>query len=98
VSELRFEWDERKNLENRRKHGVSFDEARTVFYDEWAILVEDERAVGGTEDRFVLLGMSLGAKTLVVCHCYREEDDVIRLISARKANKSERRDYDRRWL
>ena len=98
MSELRFEWDERKNRENRRKHGVSFEEARTVFYDEWAILVEDEGAGDHGESRFVLLGMSLGAKILVICHCYREEGDVIRLISARKANKSERRDYDQRWL
>ena len=97
MSELRFEWDERKNRENRRKHGVSFEEAQTVFYDEWAILVEDEGAADDGESRVVLLGMSLGPKILVVCHCYREEDAVIRLISARRANKSERRDYDQRW-
>ena len=92
-----FEWDNRKAKENKKKHGVSFEEAQTVFYDEWAILVEDEGAADDGENRFILLGMSLGAKTLVVCHCYREDDEVIRLISARRATKSERRDYERRW-
>jgi uncharacterized DUF497 family protein len=95
MPELRFEWDERKNTANKRKHGVSFDEAQTVFYDDRALLTEDPDEED--EDRFVLLGLSAGLRTLVVCHCYRENDEVIRIISARKAHREERRDYDRRW-
>jgi uncharacterized DUF497 family protein len=96
VSELRFEWDEGKSRANERKHRISFEEAQTVFYDDWAILVEDEDP-DEPENRFVMLGMSAAAKTLVVCHCYREEDSVIRIISARRANRSEREDYKSRW-
>ena len=94
MAELRFEWDERKNTTNQRKHGVSFEEAQTVFYDERALLREDPDEA---EDRFLLLGLSLALRTLVVCHCYREEDAVIRIISARKANRSERSQYEQRW-
>ncbi len=96
MPDLRFKWDQRKNSANKRKHGVSFEEARTVFYDDRALLLEyvDEEH---DEDRFVLLGLSAGLRTLVVCHCYREEDLLIRIISARKANREERRDYERRW-
>lgn len=94
MAELRFEWDERKNTTNRRKHGVSFQEAQTVFYDERALLREDPDEA---EDRFFLLGLSLALRTLVVCHCYREGDAVIRIISARKANRSERSQYEQRW-
>ena len=93
---LQFQWDESKNRANQRKHGVSFDEAQTVFYDEWAILVQDD-APDEPEERFVLLGMSAGLRTLVVCHCYREDDQVIRIISARRADRQERRDYETRW-
>ncbi len=96
MDEIRFAWDKRKNQQNQRKHRVSFEEAETVFYDDWAILVEDEDP-DEPEDRFVMLGLSAGARTLVVCHCYREEDGVIRIISARRANKSERADYQSRW-
>ena len=96
MDDLRFQWDERKNRDNRRKHRVSFEEAQTVFYDDWAILIEDDDP-DEPEDRFVLLGMSAGARTLVVCHCYREQDNVIRIISARRANKTERADYEARW-
>ncbi len=96
MDEIRFEWDERKSRENKRKHRISFEEAQTVFYDDWAIQVEDEDP-DEPEDRFAMLGMSAGAKTLVVCHCYREEDRVIRIISARRASKSERGDYRSRW-
>lgn len=95
MADLRFEWDEKKNAANRRKHGVSFEEARSVFFDDRAILVEDPD--GADEDRFVLLGISAGLRTLVVCHCYRSNDRVIRIISARKAHREERRDYERRW-
>lgn len=92
---LRFEWDEGKNATNKRKHGVSFEEAQTVFYDERGILIEDEDE--SDEERFVLLGQSATLRTLVVCHCYRRRDQVIRLISARKATRGERRDYEDRW-
>ena len=95
VPGLRFEWDARKNAANKRKHGVSFEEARTVFYDDRALLIQDPDEED--EDRFVLLGLSAGLRTLVVCHCYRADDSVIPIISARKANRDERRDYERRW-
>jgi uncharacterized protein len=94
---LRFEWDQRKAAANRRKHGVSFDEARTVFLDEEALLIADEDH-SDEEDRFILLGMSAHLRTLIVCHCYREGDEVIRIISARKANRTERRHYDERRM
>jgi len=93
---LRFEWDRAKNAENKRKHGVSFEEAQTVFYDDWGILIEDEYEPG-QEERFVLIGMSAALRVLVVSHCYRARDQVIRLISARRADRSERRDYETRW-
>jgi uncharacterized DUF497 family protein len=78
-----------------RKHGVSFEEARTAFFDENALLRPDDDH-SGDEDRFVLLGLSGRLRTLVVCHCYRQDDEVIRLISARKATASERHQYDDR--
>jgi len=96
MSDLTFEWDNRKNTENRRKHNVSCEEAQTVFYDDRAVLASDPDDEQD-EDRFLLLGLSAGLRTLVVCHCYREADDVIRIISARKAHREERRDYDKRW-
>jgi uncharacterized DUF497 family protein len=96
VRGLRFAWDEAKNRENQRRHGVSFEEAESVFYDERALLIEDPDDARG-EDRFVLLGLSDRLRTLLVCHCYREEDSVIRMISARKAGRAERADYERRW-
>jgi uncharacterized protein len=95
MPDLRFEWDERKSAANKRKHGVSFDEAETVFYDDRALFSEDPDEED--EARFVLLGLSAGLRTLVVCHCYRENESIIRIISARKAHKEERRDYDKRW-
>ena len=84
----------RKNSANQQKHRVSFEEAQTVFYDEQAILIKD---ADGDEERFVMLGLSTALRALVVCHCYREQDEVIRIISARKANRSERADYEKRW-
>ena len=93
---LRFEWDEAKSRINRTRHGVSFEEARTVLFDESARLIADPDHSEG-EDRFVLLGFSLKLRLLVVCHCYRRPDDVIRIISARRADQSERREYAR-WL
>jgi hypothetical protein len=93
---LRFEWDEAKDSENRQKHGVSFEEAQSVFFDERALLIEDPDDAA-REDRFVLLGLSGALRTLLVCHCYRERESVIRIISARKADRAERADYERRW-
>ncbi len=92
MKELRFEWDKRKNSGNLRKHGISFEEARTVFHDESAIQYDDPDH-SEDEDRFILLGMSFKLRALVVCHCYREKDMVIRVISARKADKREAREY-----
>lgn len=94
VSQLTFQWDEVKNRENRRKHGVSFEEARTVFYDERAMEFYD---VGHSdeEDRFLMLGLSARLRILMVCHCVREAGNVIRLISARKATKKEISHYPR---
>jgi uncharacterized DUF497 family protein len=92
--DLSFEWDDRKNRANQRKHGVSFEEAQTVFYDERALLIADPDSED--EERFLLLGLSATLRTLVVCHCCREQDEVIRIISAWKATRSERRQYDER--
>ena len=89
---LNFEWDENKNDINKKKHHISFEEARTVFYDDNALLIDDPEH-SETEDRFIILGTSLQANLLVVCHCYRQSDTVIRLISARKATKSESAQY-----
>ncbi len=92
MTDLRFVWDEKKNRENIRKHGVSFDEAQSVFLDENAIRFYDPDH-SHDEDRFIMLGISIRLRVLVVCHCYREDDTVIRLISARKADKHEAQDY-----
>ena len=97
MKRLRFEWDLRKAAANLRKHGVAFEEARTVFYDENALLRPDEDH-SDEEDRFVLLGLSGRLRTLVVCHCYRQADQVVRLISARKANSFERQQYEARRM
>ncbi len=94
--ELIFEWDERKSRANRRKHGVSFDEARTTFLDENAMVIADPEHSDG-EDRFVLVGLSTSLRILVVCHCYRRADEAVRIISARKANRVEQHHY-REWL
>ena len=91
----RFEWDEKKEWANLKKHGVSFAEASTVFYDEHAVQFFDPDH-SRKEDRFILLGLSFRLRTLVVCHCFRESDMVVRLISARKANRKEEQEYWRR--
>jgi uncharacterized protein len=96
VRDLRFEWDQRKNVHNQRKHGVSFEEAETVFLDEQALLLDDPDH-SGREERFTLLGLSAAVRVLVVCHCYRASGNVIRLISARKATVTERNSYIERW-
>lgn len=90
--DIRFVWDPRKAKANLRKHGVAFEEAQTVFLDEQALLIADPDH-SEDEDRFVLLGASARLRTLVVCHCYRESESEIRLISARKANALEKNQY-----
>jgi uncharacterized protein len=94
---LRFVWDTQKSASNRRKYGVSFEEAQTVFSDENALLLADPDH-SEEEDRFLLLGLSSEVRLLVVFHCYRARDSFIRVISARKADKSEREQYVRRWM
>lgn len=96
MGDLQFEWDEQKNAANRRKHGVSFEEAMSVFSDERALLIDDPEH-SDEEDRFILLGISNNLRMLVVCHCYRATDDLIRIISARKATRGEQRQYSERW-
>ena len=85
---IKFEWDPPKAAANLKKHRVSFDEAKSVFYDEFAIQFFDEEH-SSDEERFLMLGMSSGAKLLIVCHCEREHGEVIRIISARKATQRE---------
>ncbi|OGU31802.1 MAG: hypothetical protein A2X67_04290 [Ignavibacteria bacterium GWA2_55_11] len=92
MASLRFEWDEGKQAANVRQHGVSFVEAASAFTDENAIVIHDPDH-SDDEDRFVLLGMSAKLRVLVVCHCYRMNDDCVRLISARKAAKREQHQY-----
>ena len=92
MNDLCFEWDEKKNRENIRKHGLPFEEAQTVFLDENAIRFFDPDH-SQDEDRFIMLGMSFKLRVLVVCHCYRKNDTVIRIVSARKADKHEVKDY-----
>ena len=90
---LNFEWDPQKDLINQKKHGVSFAEASTVFEDINALVISDPEH-SENEDRFVILGFSLQAHLLVVCHCYRASESVIRIISARKATHNESRQYN----
>ena len=92
MADLKIEWDRRKAAANLKKHGVSFEEAATAFSDEHGRLIVDPDH-SDKEDRFILLGMSWSLRLVVVCHCYREASDVIRIISARKATKSERAQY-----
>jgi len=92
MSQIRFEWDPRKARSNERKHGVSFEEARSVFFDEQALLLEDPQPLH-EEERFILLGVSASIRLLVVVHALRERD-VIRIISARKATRLETREYE----
>lgn len=92
MSELKFTWDENKALKNQKKHGVTFEEAKTVFYDDSGRLIPDPDH-SEDEDRFILLGQSSEFRLLLVCHCYRDNDEQIRIISARKANKFEQKQY-----
>ena len=89
---MRFEWDPAKASANIKKHRVSFEEAQTVFYDDFAVqFFDDEHSAD--EERFIMLGMSSGARLLVVCHCERADGEVIRIISARKATRNEAKFY-----
>ncbi|WP_353139551.1 BrnT family toxin [Limnohabitans sp.] len=92
MNTLKFEWDESKAGANLKKHGVSFDEARTVFFDERAKLIGDPEH-SEDEDCFILLGLSSSLRVMVVCHCNRSSGNIIRLISARKATASESKFY-----
>lgn len=92
MDELRFEWDPNKNEINKRKHHISFEEAQSVFYDDAAKVIDDPEH-SAEEDRFIILGLSKRANLLVVCHCYRASESVIRIISARKATKRETGQY-----
>ena len=92
MNNIRFQWDQNKNLANIKKHKVSFKEAKTVFFDENARLIPDpEHSIN--EERFIILGYSNVLKLLIVVHSYKENDEIIRIISARKATKSESKYY-----
>ena len=90
---IEFEWSQAKARANLRKHGVSFDEAKSVFYDEYARQFFDEDH-SGEEERFILLGKSNRSRILIVCHCERESGNIIRIISARRATTKERKFYE----
>jgi len=90
---ITFEWDDNKAKANIKKHCISFEKAKTVFYDEFALQFYDNESSKFSEDRFLMLGMSSDADLLLVCHCERQNGNVIRIISARKATKNERTFY-----
>lgn len=92
MPDIHFSWDETKNKKNQLKHNVSFEEAKTVFYDENAIEYFDPEH-SDAEDRFLLLGLSFKLRVLLICHCYRKSEKEIRIISARKATKKEKTNY-----
>ena len=92
MDRLAFDWNKEKSALNQRKHGISFEEAQTVFLDENALIIHDPDH-SDDEDRFILLGLSIKLRVLVVCHCYRQSNDVIRIISARKASGKEQKQY-----
>ena len=96
MNETRFTWDPDKAVENARKHGTTFDEARTVFSDEGALLIDDpDHSVG---ECFVIIGFSSHARLLTVCHCYRASNEVVRIISARRATRTESGQYIREHM
>ena len=94
MKDIEFECDERKASINLKKHGISFDEAESVFYDENGLHMPDPDH-SRDEDRFVLIGISQQVRMLLVCHCYRKNDSIVRIISARKATRQERNSYER---
>ena len=91
---IHFEWDNNKNVINKKKHRVSFEEATTVFFDEKAILFDDPEH-SYEEERFLIIGTTTSSKICIVSHCYRGDDDIIRIISARKATKTEQSVYEK---
>jgi hypothetical protein len=92
MNNIQFQWDQKKNNENIKKHKISFEEAKSVFFDENARVISDpEHSID--EDRFIILGFSMKLNLLVVVHTYRENDEIIRIISARKATKTESKYY-----
>jgi len=92
MNEVSFEWDSGKAASNAKKHGVSFDEARTVFYDDYALVIPDPDH-SSTEERFIIMGLSSAVRVLVVVHCFRKSGSSIRVISARKAGTKEQQPY-----
>ncbi|PJD93013.1 MAG: hypothetical protein CK423_07980 [Legionella sp.] len=92
MTSITFEWDASKESLNTKKHGISFDEAKTVFFDESAKVIHDPDH-SDNEERFIILGLSVNVRMLVVVHCYRKNDRIIRLISARKATQKESMQY-----
>jgi uncharacterized DUF497 family protein len=90
---IKFEWDEAKALKNIEKHGISFQEASTVFYDDFAVQFYDVEHSELKEDRFLILGISNSSRFLMVCHCEKKSGEVLRIISARKATKNEQKFY-----
>ena len=96
MQDKEFVWDENKHRTNKRKHGVSFEEASSVFDDEYAIYFDDEEH-SQDEDRFIIVGLSKFDRLLIVCQCYRENDAVIRIISARKATRTEQTQHGGAW-
>ncbi len=91
---IQFDWDVRKAAANLKKHKISFEEAKSAFYDERAKLIDDPTH-SADEERFILLGLSHLLRIVVVCHCYRSHDNIIRIISARKATTQELKAYQR---
>ena len=90
---VKFEWDTNKASSNQDKHGVSFEEAASVFYDEFAMQFYDDKHSILEEDRFLILGVSNNSRMLMICHCEKASGDVIRIISARKATRNEQKFY-----
>ena len=97
MADLRIEWDAAKARANLEKHGISFDEAETAFADDFALILPDPDHSSAEEERLLLIGLSAALRVLVVVHCERADGGVIRLISARRATRSERAQYDARW-
>jgi len=91
---IKFEWNTVKAVTNVKKHGVSFEEAKSVFFDDFALQFFDQEN-SDTEDRFLMLGISNETNILLICHCERDDGNTIRLISARKATKNESKNYQR---
>ncbi len=97
MADLRIKWDAAKAHANLRKHGVSFEEAETAFSDDYALIIPDPDHSSAEEERLLLIGLSAALRVLIVIHCERANGDIIRLVSARRATKSERAQYDARW-